>query len=417
MNLLTRFEFQKILRRKTTLAGIGCMLLFTLLSVYLSVHGVQWTDEKGDDLNGKAGISLKRQQTHELAGNLDPVKISMVLERYQKADNDPDNQVPSPDGNGMVLSNEAYGKFIARDSAITNLIRSVFSPVDGYDYYVIDSMTAEEAAGFYEVRRDKIKQRLNMDYTYGNYTEADKAYFLEKNDKLAVPFKFDYAEGWEKVLQNLSALGMVAAFVISLSLAPMFAGEYQSGADSLILSSRYGQTKLIMAKLRAGILFTTGFFWITNLILLVLTLLFFGINGWNSNLQIIAIMSPYGFTLLQTYLLSVLIGYLACLMIMALTLVLSAVMRSPFQVIIVTAAVLIVPMFIPDSKRSRLFNHMMSLLPSNMLEGYTSFTTNEVYHMFGQLVPQPYVIAGTAVVFTLLLLPVAYRRFSTHQVA
>jgi hypothetical protein len=74
-------------------------------------------------------------------------------------------------------------------------------------------------------------------------------------------------------------------------------------------------------------------------------------------------------------------------------------------------------MAIPASESSRLFNHLMALLPSNMFDSFRKITDYEVIHIFGQLIPEYKVIPGFAVIVIALLLPFTYRAFKNHQVA
>ncbi|MNW63682.1 hypothetical protein D3C74_419080 [compost metagenome] len=110
-------------------------------------------------------------------------------------------------------------------------------------------------------------------------------------------------------------------------------------------------------------------------------------------------------------------GSLACLFVGAVTLWMSSMMKSPFTVIIASGVFLIGPIFIPASKSSRLFNHLMDLMPGNMADGFKKITSYEVFHIFGKLVPEYQVIVVFPILIIVLLLPLSYRAFKKHQVA
>ena len=55
--------------------------------------------------------------------------------------------------------------------------------------------------------------------------------------------------------------------LICIGIAPIFAGEYQSKCDSLILCMKYGRSKLILAKIISGWLYATGVYWGITLII------------------------------------------------------------------------------------------------------------------------------------------------------
>ncbi|OAB42779.1 sigma-70 family RNA polymerase sigma factor [Paenibacillus glacialis] len=191
---------------------------------------------------------------------------------------------------------------------------------------------------------------------------------------------------------------------------------YQSGADSIILSSRYGRNKVITAKLKASFIVSLGLLALALITYTLLLLGIYGFEGGGTSVQIIKLMAPVPYTVFQTYLWVVFIGSLACLLVGAVTLWLSSRMRSPFHVIITIGILLIGPLLIPASKSSRLFNHMMDLLPGNMFDSFTKVTGYEVFHIFGQLIPEYKVMAGFSIIVIALLLPLTYRSFKTHQV-
>lgn len=411
MDILTRFELRKIMRRKSFYAGITVLVFVAIFLAIVEGTNAWITVEDGKDLTGIAAIQLRKEYNRQLAGPLTVEKVADAVERYHKTRNDPKNLY-----NGE-LTNEAYAKYAEKDKQIHNLIRFAFSPVGEYDYGIIDKLSPNDATAFYQKRMENVNKYLNFDYSYGNYSEEDKSFFMKMNESIPVPFQMDYVTGWEKVVQNLLGIFLISAFVIAICLAPVFAGEYQSGADSIILSSRYGRNKVISAKLKASFIVSLG---LLGFALLTYTLLFLGIcgfDGGSASVQMIELMAPVPYTVFQTYLWAILIGGLACLLVGAVTLWLSSRMNTPFSVIIIVVFLILGPLFIPSSKSSRFFNHMMDLLPSKMMDSFHKVTNYEVFHIFGQLIPEYKVMVGVAVIVIIMLLPITYQGFKKRQVA
>jgi ABC-type transport system involved in multi-copper enzyme maturation permease subunit len=412
MGTLTRFELQKIIRSKLFYIVISIVIAVVLLLVNMRVTGAYITGKDGKELKGLAAISLQREYARQLTGPLTLGKLENAIERHRKALLDPNNI----DDKGN-LNSEAYAIYEVPDEQINTLIRYAFSPLSNYDYSVIDRLKIEDAKVFYEKRMDKIKGYLNYDYSYGNYSVKEKAFFNAMNEELHVPFQMDYVTGWEKIFQNLQNLFLIIALAIATCLAPMFASEYQRGTDAIILSSRYGRTKVITAKLKAGFILSVGLLLLALAAYTLLLLGIFGFEGAKANVQMIDLLAPVPFTVFQAYLWTILIGSLACLMVGALTLWLSSLMSSPFSVIIVISMLVIGPLFVPASKSSRLFNHLINFFPGNMFDGFKKITSYELFNLFGVLIPEYKVMAGLAVIVIVLLLPLTYRAFKKHQVA
>ena len=122
-------------------------------------------------------------------------------------------------------------------------------------------------------------------------------------------------------------------------IAPVFAGEYQAGTDAVILSGKYGKTKLITAKIVASLLFGVLAFTLHILVAFGISLAAFGTDGWNLPLQINGTTVPYPLTFLEGTLINLGVIYLVLIAMIGLTLFLSAKMKSPYLVLIVMVSV------------------------------------------------------------------------------
>lgn len=72
-------------------------------------------------------------------------------------------------------------------------------------------------------------------------------------------FQYGYYVGWEIIISAFELL-MFAVLAVCIVIAPVFSGEYQAGTDAVILSGKYGKTRLITAKILAALLFGASAF-------------------------------------------------------------------------------------------------------------------------------------------------------------
>ena len=213
----------------------------------------------------------------------------------------------------------------------------------------------------------------------------------------------------------MATSGVMAAFVMAICLAPLFAGEYSNHTDQLLLSARYGKGKLIKAK------FFTGFS-MTGIVTLLITLqsyvqsmLTFGFDGGNANVQIYDALFPYPLTLKQAALLQSICVFFACMCMSALTMLFSSRMKSAFGVIILSVLLLCVPMFVKVSAYPLLGYLLFHLMPANMMQ-YDYIFSMIPYEIAGVVIP-PYVMMPVAALcLCIILIPFAYRGFKHHQV-
>lgn len=111
---------------------------------------------------------------------------------------------------------------------------------------------------------------------------------------------------WNGIAPREKLLNMIAANYAN----PNESASYQAGTDMVILSAKYGKTKLPMAKILAGVLFGVAAFTIHVAVVFGITIAAFGIDGWNLPLQINGTAVPYPFTFLQGILVNLCVIYL-----------------------------------------------------------------------------------------------------------
>ncbi|MEK3794277.1 hypothetical protein MKX42_21290 [Paenibacillus sp. FSL R7-0204] len=411
MDILTRFELRKIISKKSFYAGILILVAVALFLSIVLVENMQMTGKDGKFVNGVTAIRLKREYNRQLAGPLTIAAMEAAVRRHQDLLHDPDNL----DKKGEMTV-EANAKYDTKDNQIQFLIMYAFSPVGEYDYYLIDRINPEEMKDFYQKRLGKVQVFLSSNDSDNNYTDKEKAYFIKMNQQIPVPFQMDYVTGWENVFENLPSLFLIIAFVIGFSLAPVFAGEYQNRTDAIVLSTRYGRSKAIAAKLKASFIVSVGLIIFPILIYTFLILGVFGFDGAGAHVQMIKFLAPVPYTVIETYLWAVLIGSLACLMVGALTLWFSSRMSNSFSVIVAAGVLLVGTQFIPDSKNSRLLSYLTDMLPGNMFNGYRKITGYEVFNIGGQLIPTYKIMVVFSIIAIALLIPFTYRAFKKHQV-
>ena len=344
MKKLICFEFMKVFKKKSFLCAVVLMMAIMVIVPCLTISENNWINEDGSEINGMAAIRAKRDALKDSSCDLTAERLQSVIEHYQSAYADPANFIQADGTAGSWINNVAYAKYIQSDSEIKYLIDAAFTPKgESYDYYAMGSMNPADVVSFYEKRMEKVEEYLNMDYSYGNYSEADKEYFIAQNEKSTTPFHYEYNTGWNKLLSISYVSLMVMALVVCITLAPIFSSEYQTGADAILLSTRYGRSKLIVAKIASSFLLTNVIYISGMFILTFVTLIIYGSEGANSSLQVLNFLAPTNVNLLQAYLYVLLAGYCMCMFMQGITLLLSAKMSSTFPVIICAMVFYIVP--------------------------------------------------------------------------
>lgn len=91
MDILTRFELRKIIRKKTFYAGILFLVAVALFLSIVLVANMQMTGKDGQFVNGVAAIRLEREYNRQLAGPLTIAAMEAAIRRHQDLLHDPNN--------------------------------------------------------------------------------------------------------------------------------------------------------------------------------------------------------------------------------------------------------------------------------------------------------------------------------------
>lgn len=408
--MLVKYEFLKILRKKSTLIVMVTSLLVTAFMFGLPFLQYQTYNQDGV-IKGFAGIAYEKKQAEKYSVPLTDEYITDTIGEVQQLFENPDNV--GYDGYEQFLIGSAYWDGIApREHLLGMIAKNYADPNESVGYNVLPDLDISEGTDFYGARQEKIEKLLNA--SSRELSEEQKAYWRDMNSKVDEPFTNGYYEGWEIIISSFELL-MFALLAVCIVIAPVFSSEYQTGTDAVILSAKYGKTKLTTAKIIAAYLFGALAFTLHVVVALGLPLVAFGFDGWDLPLQIANTTIPYPFTFLQSVLVNLGVVYLVLFAVIGLTLLLSAKMKSPYFVLIVLVPVLFIPLFLSPNGTTGAYNLTLFLLP------YRS-TIPEIgkyiSYQFGGLVLD--VFSMRAILYAILIavmLPFARRGFKKHQVA
>lgn len=410
MKLLMKYEFLKILRRKSTLVVIAVSLIVTAFLFGLPIMQFQTCDH-GQTIKGLAGIAHQKEQISEISVPLTDEYVAETILEVQQLFENP-NHI-GYDGTEQFLIGDAYWNNIAPKEKLLNMIANNYARQGEYaGYNSLSKLDLSGGANFYETRNKKIETLLNAPDR--ELTAEQKAYWQNMNSKVETPVQYGYFEGWD-VLFTSWELFIFALLAVCITIAPVFCGEYQAGTDAVILSGKYGKTKLVTAKIIASLLFGALAFMLHIIVACGLVFVAFGVEGFNLPLQINGMTVPYPLTFLQAALINFGVICLVLFAMISLTLLLSAKMKSPYLVLAVLVPVLFVPMFLTPTGTTGIYNQLLFLMP------YRSVTPeigHYISYQYGGVVLD--VLSVRAILYTVLtavMLPAARYSFKKHQVS
>ena len=191
MKTLIYYEKRKILRRKSTIIACLLMLLSIIALSFVFVSDQDYYRTDGTEVSGMEAIHVKQEMDHALAGPLTAERLKDALQQYHTVYGNSDNF-----GASGTLKDEVYCKDILPYNGILNFMRRIYSPAGAYDMNILSSVTNERVENFYQDRHAQVQSIVDMDYTTGNYTQAEKDTILKLDAKVSDPITYDYSDGW-----------------------------------------------------------------------------------------------------------------------------------------------------------------------------------------------------------------------------
>lgn len=402
---LVLFEYKKALVKRGSILALVFGTLVAAVSVFGTIIGNEYNSDGEFIRSGYDGMMLDKEYQMQLSGRaLDDALILEAAEAYAK--------VPLLNTSGRYTDSEEYEKYARKYIRIYSMCRMVYNASSvRFDIEDFQNLSKETAESFYDVRREKMEQRIMST----GMSDKVKEYMLELDRQLTTPFIFEYAGGYQRFLTIMYTTAMIGTGVITILFASIFSGEYASGADELILSSKHGKRILIYAKLFVVFSFTVIYTLFLTLLTYIECMVVFGKEGKNAAIQLFGMSFPYQMTAGESALIYFLSLLTACLLSLAVAVLLSSLFKTPFWVIVLCSLLLIIPMFFNVSEDNALWYHLYCLIPSNMM-AYECAINLMPYEVFGQII-KPYIFQPLfEMVVTLILIPFAYRSFNRHQV-
>ena len=402
---MVKFEIKKVFLRRGNQMAVA--LLAVLLCVVCFFAGnISYMNESGETETGFQAVKKLREEQKEWAGLLDEVKIRKVIEENNKI-----SQTPEAQSEDFQENDKAFHKKQGFQE-IRNLLNYAYAEgFRDYNYFRADSLKSEDASEFYENRIVLLKKWLLGE---GNalFSETEKEYLIKKYESLQTPFFYDYVEGWKQLFLYFPTILMILMLVLGYLISGIFAREFQWKADSILFSSMYGKNKAVSAKVKACFYIVTGIYWCTVLLYTGAVLFYLGADGAFCPIQANSSgwKSFYEMTNMEKYVLCVVGGYLGCLFISFLTMLVSGKTKSLAAAVVLPFVLVFMPSFLSNINHPAVAE-ILGLLPDRLLQlaqGTANFT---LYEIGGKVLDGIFLLFLVYSVFCALLLPVLKRMY------
>ncbi len=375
------YEMKKIMKRKNTWITLGILLVIYLVLTGGRTFGSTYVEGEFLETH-KEGFAIDRKNGEKLSGRkLDDTLFEEMKKAYTGME----------DRELKYMLTEEYQSKVRPYSIVYDMVR----------YSDVNPFTVTEKQ-FYNAREAAVKKSWEQ----YELTKKEKAYWQEKEDKLAKPFTYQYAEGYSDLI-SMNGIYMVClwvSFLIAICMSSVFTEEHGRKTDQLILCSRLGRKEIYFAKILAGSLFSllvTVFFLGIELAGVFTT---YGSEGFSSMLQLFYSVYSYPLTEGQVFFIMTGILLLATILTGIFTMVLSEMTKSNIGSMATVVVLLFLARLVPIPFTWRFLSQIWNFFPVNMLKLDAGFTDVRLVSLFGlkltswQFVPVLYVFLAVAFV-------------------
>ncbi|MDE6725622.1 MAG: ABC transporter permease [Ruminiclostridium sp.] len=396
-----KWEMRKIWRRKSTKLVIIFAVGYVIFSAVFN-GVVNLGSSNGNNPDGVRRIAEQYEFAELYKGDMTEEKLLEVYERIQAA-YAPENIIEFPDGSNGI-SNENRYKYIEPIKVPAGMIMNLCRMIPEYEnIYSLTNIPKNVAEDFYGLREKATNNFISSQVL----NEKDRQFFLKQNLEVKTPFYYDWFEGQSVYLEIMSPIPIIIALFITVFISPICALEYQQKTDSVILCSKHGRKKLALAKLSASVIFSSAVYIICMGIYIAGQLFFCGTRALNCPIQLIKHMAIAPLTILQAEIYLIVLGFLSCLAITAVTFLLSSAINLVFPVAAASMMLIIIPMLLSGAIPESL--SFITVLP--FMSDYTEiYRTNIYFHIWS-----PYLMIAVPILIFIICAPFAVWKFRTHQ--
>ena len=410
---LYRLEIKRVLKARRTLILLAVALIMSVVMAYLPIMFESINrpnaDETVTELDGIEAIRFKRTYYSETYGTVTPQKVADALQSYQS--------IVKEYGSLDDVPLDIYIEHIlAIRPLLKGLTEAFGDPATGMAADIMEIDPDEVVQSYYEkcaAHLNDVMENEQKDYPTA-WQQANKKYVeLEKPFQLYYGISRDAFDYVELYIFILSILCIAIA-------APVFAGEYQTGSDSILRCTKYGRAKLAITKILAsGSIFVVVFAFGMTIHLLISDLAF-GMDCLKSSFQMLfSIINLPNLNLGQLQVILALTGLLSMLASVSFTLFLSAKCKDSLTVLLVSLVILLLPTFVYSALASATW--ISTILPSagiGMQNNFLYQLINFNYLHIGEMsFWTPYIILISAVIEVPVFLFLSIRSYCKHQVA
>ena len=411
---LINFELKKIFTDTAAKYVFAALIIWVVFSIYTSISSFSFSiGDKENRLwfipsSGLEAIKLVKEKMYNYETEFTAENLRQVFKDERKLLEEFEKKVKTSNWSPARINAENERMYSKMN--VLYPIDELLMTKDANVYDIQDVQRADEAVpnDFYD-RFFNFRAYSREDLIH----QTEKDLVRKKLDRLPIPYKYKYCEGWKQITQTVDSFQELLPLFILILFMLVLKVENESGMTNIIFTTIYGRTKSAYIKIYSALIIVTAIYTIVFLIYSLGILIPFGFKGWDVQIQTgWAHESIYNLNYLQFFLFQFLLGWILSVFCLLIGLCIFSFCQN-YMVSMIGAVVLIYSMrffIMLINVRKSFIAKYISVLGINILNTFYNFLgiiyDGEFIYFFGIPVLRAYGIAiwYSIIVFVLTVL-------------
>lgn len=346
-------EMKRLIRTKSVWILMIAMVVLAAVMAYVPVTFIRAykTDARNvQAVTGVQAVKISKETRKDMEGEVTEEKIRQAIRVL--------NEMYQEYGSSFMeeVSADVYAEKIYPIMPVLNVIEQVLVP-DGKNLYNMETFDVkeEDAATIYEKYREEIQ---------GLSQNPELVKEMQKiSGSVKTPFTYESGMTLETVDYYTIYLFLVMfAFIVIAS--PVYAEEYQTGADDVIRCTKNGRVRIAVTKILVTFTLAVATFVASSLTFVAVLYILYGGSGFGTSIQMGYVFYLPALTIGSMLKLQIAGGVLFTLATVSFVLFLSSKCKNVQTALISAFGIAILPMILNMAGNNNVLNIMRCILPT-----------------------------------------------------
>ena len=346
-------EMKRLIRTKSVWILMIAMVVLAAVMAYVPVTFIRaYKTDAGNvqAVTGVQAVKISKETRKDMEGEVTEEKIRQAIRVL--------NEMYQEYGSSFMeeVSADVYAEKIYPIMPVLNVIEQVLVP-DGKNLYNMETcdVKEEDAATIYEKYREEIQ---------GLSQNPELVKEMQKiSGSVKTPFTYESGMTLETVDYYTIYLFLVMfAFIVIAS--PVYAAEYQTGADDVIRCTKNGRVRIAVTKILVTFTLAVATFVASSLTFVAVLYILYGGSGFGTSIQMGYVFYLPALTIGSMLKLQIAGGVLFTLATVSFVLFLSSKCKNVQTALISAFGIAILPMILNMAGNNNVLNIMRCILPT-----------------------------------------------------